>query len=76
MVKLVLRLGELEIDTAVHAEREDVWEIMKGGFKDEIRRAKVRGIEMGMIKVLVEPVMKEKWSSQWGGNGEEDEFEL
>ncbi|OBT60353.1 hypothetical protein VE03_10233, partial [Pseudogymnoascus sp. 23342-1-I1] len=40
MVKLVLRLGSLEIDTEVESGREDVWEMMKGTFKDEIRRAK------------------------------------
>lgn len=76
MVKLVLRLGPLEIDTDVEAGREDVWEMMKGTFKEEIRRAKGRGIGMGAVNVLVQPVMMEKGGSQWGGDGEEDEFEL
>ncbi|KFY77954.1 hypothetical protein V499_02788 [Pseudogymnoascus sp. VKM F-103] len=76
MVKLVLRLGPLEIDADVEAGREDVWEIMKGTFKDEIRRAKVRGIGIGAVNVLVQPVMMEKGGSQCGGDGEEDEFEL
>ncbi|OBT59849.1 hypothetical protein VE03_10669 [Pseudogymnoascus sp. 23342-1-I1] len=76
MVKLVLRLGSLEIDTEVESGREDVWEMMKGTFKDEIRRAKVRGIGLGAVNVLVWPVMMGKGGWQWGGNGEEDEFEL
>ncbi|KFZ03635.1 hypothetical protein V502_10782 [Pseudogymnoascus sp. VKM F-4520 (FW-2644)] len=76
MVKLVLRLGPLEIDTDVEAGREDVWGMMKGTFKEEIRRAKVRGIGMGAVNVLVQPVMMENGGSQWGGDGEEDEFEL
>lgn len=76
MVKLVLRLGPLEIDTDVEAGREDVWEMMKGRFKEEIRRTKARGIGMEAVYVLVEPVIIEKGGSQWGGDGEEDEFEL
>ncbi|KFY46828.1 hypothetical protein V495_02230 [Pseudogymnoascus sp. VKM F-4514 (FW-929)] len=76
MVKLVLRLGPLEINHDIEAGREDVWEMMKGTFKEEIRRAKGRGIGMGAVNVLVQPVMMERGGSQWGGDGEEDEFEL
>jgi hypothetical protein len=64
---------KFQIDTDVETGREDVWEMMKGTFKDEIRRAKMRGIGMGVVNVLVQPVMM-GW--QWGGDGEEDEFEL
>jgi hypothetical protein len=74
MINVVLRLGPLEINAEVGPGREDVWEMMNGAFRDEIRRAKVRGVEMGMISVLIEPVMTEGGGPRSGG--EEDEFEL
>lgn len=75
MMKLVLRLGSLEIDTDVQAGRADVWEMMKGKFREEIRRAKVRGVGIGMVNVLIEPVMSGR-EMQLGGDGEDYEFEL
>ncbi|KAL5351001.1 hypothetical protein ACLOAV_004575 [Pseudogymnoascus australis] len=67
MVKHVLRLESLEIEVDVERGNEVVWEMMKRDFKDEIRKARRNGVDLGNIKVLIELVMMD---------GEEDDFEL
>lgn len=67
MVKHVLRLESLEIEVDVEPGKEDVWEMMKRDFNDETRKARRNGVDLGNIKVLIEPVMMD---------GGEDEFEL
>lgn len=57
MVKLVLRLGLLEIDIDVGPGREDAWKMVKENFRDKIRRARMNGVDLGMINVLIKLVI-------------------
>jgi hypothetical protein len=73
-IKLVLWLETREVKIEMEARREDIWEMAIATFRDEIKRAKVKG-EVKGVSVLVEPVMR-KGSAETGDWDKDEEFDL
>ena len=74
-IKLVLRLRTREVEFEMEARSEEIWEMMKDAFRDEIERAKAKGEAKG-VNVLVEPVMRKSDQEPGHWDEEDEEFDL